>query len=107
MSTKTDFTAMSVANGLRRKEFAALPAATKKKLIRLMARISEASFRRGLQHGAATGGDALPVRPGLNLAKYRFLSSLDVSRSPHGKLKHTAVERLQIEYAVLRDIGLL
>jgi len=107
MKTKTDFSRMSVANGLRRQEFDNLPAATKKKLVRLIARISEASFRRGLQHGNTDDKNPLKLRKRLDIAKWRASSSLDVSQSAHGRMKHTSLARLGMEYGVLRDLGLM
>ena len=40
-----------IARGLRENEFADLDPAVRHKLMRFIARIAEASFRRGLQHG--------------------------------------------------------
>ena len=50
--TKSDFTSDSAAYGLKDQQFAHLSDSDQKKLLRLMARISEKSFRRGFQHGA-------------------------------------------------------
>ena len=53
MSRKpSDFIDSSVAYGLHHGEFDNLNDDTKRKLIRLMARISEASYRRGFQQGS-------------------------------------------------------
>ena len=58
----SDFETWSVAAGCKLGEFANLPPATQRKLIRLMARISEKSFRRGFQHGVVNK-DTLCVDP--------------------------------------------
>jgi len=42
----------SILSGFKEDEFKDLPKGTKKKLIKLMSRISEKSYRRGFQHGA-------------------------------------------------------
>jgi hypothetical protein len=54
----SDFEARSVAYGLKEGEFENLPPLVRRKLIRLMARIAEQSYRRGFQHGAAFGDKA-------------------------------------------------
>ena len=56
-----DFVATSVAHGLKLGEFEHLSLADKKKLVRLMARIAERSYRRGFQHGT------LPQFPGMSM----------------------------------------
>lgn len=87
--------------GLAYREFASLPHRTRQKLVRVMARISEASYRRGFQHGVVIG-DRRCVDP----ADLRFNRSLDRSPytdSPRGG--HTAIERLFMEHPELWEVG--
>ena len=51
----SDFTASSVAHGLKEGEFEELSPDVSRKLVRLMARIAEQSYRRGFQHGVMLG----------------------------------------------------
>ena len=108
MSEKFEhFTEFSIANGLEPNEFYFLDDDIKQKLIKLMARISEKSYRRGLQHGSL--GIAI-VDP----AELRFNVSPDYSpftdvADENGNWfndKQSAIDRLKMEYGVLRDIGL-
>ena len=111
MTTKIDdfehFVENSIARGFKPYEFSDLDDDVKKKLIKLMSRISEKSYRRGLQHGSL--GIAI-VDP----AYLRFNVSPDYSPftdviGKNGKWmndKQSAIDRLKMEYGVLRDIGL-
>lgn len=49
------FASYSILHGLKPHEFNSLPKATKKKIIKLIARISEKSYRRGVHHAFAVG----------------------------------------------------
>ena len=97
----------SIARGFKPHEFSNLETDVKIKLIKLMARISEKSYRRGLQHGSL--GIAI-VDP----AELRFNVSPDYSpftdvADENGNWvndKQSAIDRLKMEYGVLRDIGL-
>ena len=86
-----------IALGLKEADFEALSTATKKKLIRLMSRVSEYSYRRGFQHGC--------IQPKRNSVKkmdpvtLRFMRSLD--RSPDavtGSRGMSSKERLFVNY---------
>lgn len=97
----SDFESWSVAAGLKMYEFSDLPPAARKKLVRLMARIAEQSYRRALQHGEVLK-DRLCVDP----AALRFDVSLDIApytNSPSGG--HTSIERLFMECGVLHELG--
>ncbi len=77
----------------------------KRTLLKLIARISEASYRRGLQQGRVfEDAGAFRADPG----DWRYSKSLD--DSPYGEWNKpfmTAVERLDCEYGTsLRDVGL-
>jgi hypothetical protein len=65
-------------------------------LLREIARVTEAAFRRGFQHGhnTAARGDELAV----DIEKWRFAVPLHRSPSPHGGLALTAEERLRIQH---------
>jgi hypothetical protein len=99
-----DFTSYSVAYGLHRAEFDNLPKKTKRQLVRLMSRISEASFRRGFQQGCVlTKRGLVRVDP----AELRFRRPLSMSPWPTISLfrGHSAIERLECEYPELRYLG--
>ena len=69
---------------------------TKLKLLKLIARISEQSFRRGFQQGHFTAESGThPVK--VDLGEWRFSLSPDLAPSPHGYTKTTAMERLYVE----------
>lgn len=103
---KTPFIKNSVAYPLQKDEFSHLNDKDKKKLVRLMARISEKSYRRGLQHGAE----------GVNIvdpAHLRFKVSLDESpftdtvneKDKWINDRRKSIDRLWMEFGVLRNIG--
>ena len=97
-----DFVTTSVAFGMRHNDLKFLDPKVKKKLIRLIARISEASYRRGVQQAIAMNVTA-------EIAQIlRFDRSLD--DSPRGEdakpSEFSARERLFVEYQVLYEIGL-
>lgn len=100
----SDFDPHSVAYGLHLEEFNDLPEKTRKQLVRLISRISEASFRRGFQHGCVqTKNGSVQIDPAI----LRFKRSLDVSpwaESASGGM--SAIDRLQCEYGVLSQLGL-
>jgi hypothetical protein len=101
MSKAGHFTSNSVAYGLKEGEFEDLSPSAKRKLVRLMARIGEQSYRRGFQHGA-TFSDKACIDP----ADLRFRRSLDKSLytdSPNGG--GTSIERLFMECGVLSMLG--
>ena len=95
-----DFPFYSVAYGLKEHEFSELPESTKKQMLRLMAQISESSFRRGLQHGKEMRHPTV-----VEVCDLRFMVPLDRSPSAHGFHEVTAVNRLFTEYKVLEQIG--
>ena len=99
----TDFIAASVAHGLKQGQFNHLSNSDRKKLNRLIARIAEAAYRRGAQHGAhlhQNGGIARDV------VDWRFNASLDAAPWLDGSNGQTSIERLHMEHRVLADIGL-
>ncbi len=99
----SDFIASSVAHGLTFGAFEHLSQKDKKRLIRLIARISEASYRRGLQHGGIFGHrvDVYAFRYKHSLDKSPFT---DVEGAPKNK-GTSSTWRLFCENGVLRDLG--
>jgi hypothetical protein len=51
----SDFIKSSILQGLKMNEFSELPKPTLRKLVKLMARISERSYRRGVQQALSVG----------------------------------------------------
>ena len=103
---ETPFDSTSVAYPLALDEFSDIDPSTKKKLLRLMARISEASFRRGFQHGKLETTIADPFH-------LRYRVSLD--KSPYTNVTgkngkwicshHSSLWRLNCECSELTNIG--
>lgn len=86
-----------IAKGFREGEFANLDECTKRKLVALMSRISEASFRRGLQHGEYF--TRKNVKLWIDPTSLRFDRSLDSSPMACSRFpKFSATDRLQFEY---------
>ena len=97
-----DFIATSVAHGLSYGQFDHLSDKDRKKLNRLMARIAEAAYRRGAQHGAYLQENDGIAR---DLVKWRFNRNLDAAPWLDGSNGQTSVDRLHMEHGVLSDIG--
>ena len=86
-----------VASGLCDGEFADITPACRKKLLTFMARISESSFRRGLQHGLYFAEKQIPLRT--DPWTFRYRATLDKSPCIDSKgWTPTALERLSIEH---------
>lgn len=101
MTEPTHFDSRSIAYGLHLGEFNDLPKKYKKRLVRLMARLAEKSYRRGFQHGIVIGNRRV-IEPEV----LRFERSLDWSPyTDHPSLKDSAVVRLFMENGELRNIG--
>lgn len=97
----SDFTEDSIANGLRFGAFDDLNPKVRKKLIRLLYRLNEKAYRRGVQHGVVLCPDNDTA------VKLRFFRSLELSpRAEDANGAEAARDRLFMEYPVLRDIGL-
>lgn len=86
-------------HGLSEQHFAHLEECDKNEIRRLIARISEKSFRRGFQQGydSHKRGDEL-----CDLHAWRFSTDLDYAVSAHGTYHSTADERLETECHVSR-----
>lgn len=92
----------SVAVGLEYEAFAHLSEQDKKRLIRLMARIAEKSYRRGVQQGAALH-DCPMFRD--DLAEWRYMTPLDHSAWADSPYTETSVSRLFTENGELYRLG--
>lgn len=77
----------------------------KKLIIKLMARASERSFRRGFQQGVykSTGCNTMF---GKDLSKWRYGRVTDISPWPDSKVVENSIDRLYIENVGLNNIGL-
>ena len=96
-----------VAEGINLHAFDSMPKAIKNKIIKIMSRISEQSYRRGYQHGKLPSSIADAV-------DFRFRTNKD--RSPYTDVVtktgiwakqsgHTAKERLLMENHILMELG--
>lgn len=74
----------------------------REQLIREVARVVEAAYRRGFVHGhdTATRGDEVVF----DLPAWRAKVPLHRSPSPHGRRSHTAEERLRIAYPAIERV---
>ena len=108
MSEKFEhFTEFSIANGLEPNEFYFLDDDIKQKLIKLMARISEKSYRRGLQHGSLGIAIVDPAELRFNVSPdYSPFTDVVDKDGNWVNNKESSIDRLKMEYGVLRDIGL-
>ena len=108
MSEKFEhFTKFSIADGLEPNEFYFLDDDIKQKLIKLMARISEKSYRRGLQHGSFGIAVVDPAHLRFNISpEYSPLTDIVDKDGNWVNNKESSIDRLKMEYGVLRDIGL-
>jgi hypothetical protein len=96
-----DFIGSSVAYGLVHGEFEHIAEPDKQKLIALMSRISEQSYRRGFQHGCVMDSKQFDVSP------IELRHEWPLGKSPYTDSAEviSSVERLFTEYGVLRSIG--
>ena len=108
MSEKFEhFTKFSIADGLEPNEFNFLDDDIKQKLIKLMARISEKSYRRGLQHGSFGIAVVDPAHLRFNISpEYSPFTDSVGKNGEWVNNKESSIDRLKMEYGVLRDIGL-
>lgn len=105
----SDFTEDSLAHGLKFGEFNDIPNEKISKLIRLMARISEKSYRRGVQQAAMffieKDGAGIIDSDQSSLHDWRYGTSLDESPGLDG-YHSSSLERLFCECHVFDKIGL-
>lgn len=97
----THFSYTSSIYGLKDGEFSDLPQKIKNKLLRLMARIMERAYRRGVQQ-------AMEMEPTVeigDLHAYRYENSLDDSLGLDG-FRSSSLERLAMEES-LDEVGLI
>jgi len=97
----SDFIESSVAYGLNDGGLSHLSVSDKERLISLMARISERSYRRGFQHGCIMD----PLERVVSPSELRHQWPL--GKSPYTDTAEviSSTQRLFVEYPVLQDIG--
>jgi hypothetical protein len=104
MTNKID---TGIAKGLHENQFADLTPACRERLLTIMARISESSFRRGLQHGIYFTEKGVRLRT--DPWTFRYKATLDKSPPIDGKKGGwlpTALQRLNIEHGMtLLELG--
>lgn len=98
MTSDSDFTSGSPFEGFRFGEFDHLHGLDKAKLIQMIARIAERSYRRGFQHGTLGHHTIDPQ-------KLRFEMPLNESPYTDGPGGHSSVRRLFMECPALKHIG--
>lgn len=94
----SDFANYSILQGLKHQEFRDLPAKVRRKLVVLMARLAEKSYRRGANH-------ALEVGCIHNVNKWRY-GTLARSVGIDTQRSESVVERLFEQNGELRQVGL-
>ena len=97
------FASYSVAAALKPDAFAHLDKHTRAQLVRLMARIAEKAYRRGVQHGATLTKSPL-LRD--DLSTWRYRPGADLSPWADSPTTTTSVHRLFSEHGVvLHQLG--
>jgi hypothetical protein len=93
-----------VAKGFRRGRFLDLSDRDKRDMLKLMARVAEQAYRRGVQQGAGLAGK--PSFRG-DLWEWRYRPSLDLAPWVDSPTTTTSLERLDAECGgQLRELGL-
>jgi hypothetical protein len=93
-----------VAKGFRQRRFCDLSDRDKRDMLKLMARVAEQAYRRGVQQGAGLAGK--PSFRG-DLWEWRYRPSLDLSPWVDSPTTTTSLDRLDAECGEqLRDLGL-
>ena len=90
----------TITRGMKEWEFSDIPKSKRKKLITLMARISERSYRRGFQHGKVIEDHIISPE------QLRWEISDDKSPYTDSKGGHSAIDRLFMEYREIECLGL-
>ena len=93
-----------VAKGFRQRQFCDLSDRNKRDILKLMARVAEQAYRRGVQQGAGLAGK--PSFRG-DLWEWRYGPSLDLSPWVDSPTTTTSIDRLDAECGEpLRELGL-
>jgi hypothetical protein len=93
-----------MAKGFRQRRFCDLSNRDKRDMLKLMARVAEQAYRRGVQQGAGLAGK--PSFRG-DLWEWRYCPSLDLSPWVDSPTTTTSLDRLNAECGEqLRDLGL-
>jgi hypothetical protein len=93
----SDFIKRSILHGLKRDEFRDMPPTTRRKLVKLMARLAEKSYRRGVQQALSVGC----IHP---VSDWRY-GALEKSVGIDTRSTETAIERLFEQNSELRQVG--
>jgi hypothetical protein len=105
---KASYVRTSIRYGYRDREFAWLPQVVRSRLRKLMARISEQSYRRGFQQGHHFASTGKPIAHDLH--DWRYQTPTDVSQFVEARgswARMPASQRLKIECGFALDsIGL-
>jgi hypothetical protein len=92
-----------VAKGFRQRRFFALSDRDKRDILKLMARVAEQAYRRGVQQGAGLAGKS-SFRG--DLWEWRYRPSLDLSPWVDSPTTTTSLDRLEAECGEqLRELG--
>lgn len=106
--SKSYWASGSSAYGLQCLEFDEIPKAKKRKLVKLMARIAERAYRRGVQQGicvsSSEGGLQPQLRSESGLHRWRYQTDLNKARGIDGFCT-SSLERLFIEERCLMELG--
>ena len=105
----TDFIKESIAYGLKLGEFENLDKEVKRKLLKLMSRISERSYRRGFQHGKEIKGktvDPFIFRYKTSLKDSPYTDTFFEDGKWANKSGHSSLDRLRLENGEFHNLGL-
>ena len=92
-----------VAKGFRQRRFCDLSDRDKRDILKLMARVAEQAYRRGVQQGAGLAGKS-SFRG--DLWEWRYRPSLDLSPWVDSPTTTTSLDRLDVECGKqLRELG--
>lgn len=98
------FSDKSIAAEFASQEFGHLAPSDRQRLVTLMARIAEQSYRRGVYQGVKLAGDEPDLLPH-DLYSWRYDRSLDQSPWLDDAATETSTERLFAECAELEALG--
>lgn len=98
---KTEFTPGSIAYGFKFDEFKDMPEKMQRRVLKLLAQVSEKSYRRGLQHGAVLRDEIKR-----DLATFRHSPAMNKSPYADSQYSISSYRRIVEEYGLtLRDLG--
>lgn len=98
--------ATDITHGMAPGTLANLSKADKARILKLMSRAAEKAYRRGFQQGAHIA-TTRPADLPKSLYDWRYGTSLDLSPWADCPRREKSLDRLRMECAGLREIGLL